>query len=216
MPQFPLVKKCNKCNNYYWLDDRNVYTQKQFEAEHPWVKATDVKFLTLKETIQAAEEKPMQDVADTHRFEVDAAELLTIEELQEAIDSKFYKRRKDETAVRVRLWWRLNAKRRVNGDAGMTPRELDMMVANTTRLAKLLKKGKEHEDRMMAAECYRHLGEFDKCRKILHKGLPDGLEWIGKLLLDECDKNNRIVIELTIEKLFAGEYDHAFGGFETN
>lgn len=74
-------------------------------------------------------------------------------------------------------------------------KEEEFWERNLRRVLILLQPEKD-EDRLVKAEIYRNLGEFDNCRQMLETVVDETNFWIVSILLKECERMNRCVVSL--------------------
>lgn len=74
--------------------------------------------------------------------------------------------------------------------------EEDFWELNLRRILTLINTDNSN-DRLIAAEIYRNLGDFEKCRQLLMKPIVEPYySWMVPLMLEQCELLNRCVVEL--------------------
>ena len=176
--EFPAITKCKKCQKFYWLDGGN----KAGYYGGGWV-------------YDANRDKTTPDAWK----KADFVGLLSVDELQEAIDAKAYADSvENEMYLRKMLWWGLNdrAKRE---DAEPLARSITVQYAENCHalLALLIPEGGEMSGggRLMVAELCKDMEMFDVCEEVLRTIKELELRGIVDRLIGECKRKNRIGVE---------------------
>jgi len=123
----------------------------------------------------------------------DSVEFLDVADLFRAL--KIYPQ--DELYIRQCIWWKENdyARRFLKYNE---KQDLSDIVRydeeNCNALLKLLDKN-EYGQKIMMAELYRNLGQFDICMELIET-LPLNCHWLKWQFKEECVKKNRFVIQL--------------------
>jgi hypothetical protein len=176
IPDYPEIIKCKECKTFYWLKDENEVDKYEFSNDK------------INEKWENADE----------------AELLTLDEYNEAISSKIYNNEDEEKYLRIKLWWAFNDRIREDKEIFISNTDKAMYESNSRKLIDIIIKDnfwafldKDNMDELiMCAELYRNLGLYWDCDDLLDHISNDYL-WIREILLNECVKNNKKVIELT-------------------
>ena len=126
---------------------------------------------------------------------IEEAVFLTIYEIQEAIDLNISKNNKELEYLRIRLWWALNDKIRENDNIGFDKNEKILYESNCKILIELLDKNNLNE-KIMIAELFRNIGNYNECKKIMKTIKNKDYNWIKDIFENECQKNNSKVILL--------------------
>jgi len=126
---------------------------------------------------------------------VEYAEYLSLNDWYEAINSGIAENKEKEIYLRKKLWWVYNDRVR-NGEKLFVDRNDEAVYkSNCIRLIELLDKYKADE-RIMVAELYRNIEDYDQCINTLERIMAKGYKEIRKILKNECNKRNRYVIEI--------------------
>ena len=118
------------------------------------------------------------------------AESLTKNEYIEALNLKAYKNKDQERYVRCNLWRALNY--------SMGENEKAIYESNCKKLIKLYNM-EDIDEKLLIAELYRNIGNFSESMTILKTIRKKEYIRIKKLLIQECQKENKKTIELTDE-----------------
>ena len=124
-----------------------------------------------------------------------SAHFLSIEEYFETISTNVFADIKDEKFLRIKLWQSFNDRTRNGEELFRSEKSKVVYEANCERLTGILNHADINE-KLMMAECYRNLGKFDECRRILETISDEKYLWQKEQIKNECYKNNRKVIEL--------------------
>ncbi|MDR2870282.1 MAG: hypothetical protein LBV04_07525 [Deferribacteraceae bacterium] len=170
---FPEIVKCQNCKTFYWLDNQNRYGE------------TESMLINTSKIVKRSDPE-LQGAYD--------AAFLSVEEYAEAIESELYRNQEELEYLRRWLWWTYNDRSRRKKDLYVTEYDNAIYEQNCHSLIGLLDKSDETEE-IMIAELFRNLGDFDACLKIL-ENLKDKYTWLKDLLIEECNKNNRLTIVL--------------------
>ena len=127
--------------------------------------------------------------------EADKAEFLTLNEYQEAIDLRIFNDNKEEHYIRLKYWWTFNDKIRENKNITFNENEEKLYEENCIKLISLLDEN-EINNKIMIAELFRNIGEFNKCIDFFNKIKEEEYSWIIDILRKECSKNNKKVVIL--------------------
>ena len=127
--------------------------------------------------------------------DVKRAEFLTIYDCQSALENKIYESKDDEVYLRQKLWWGFNDRVRNNEPIYKGEKDKKLWLENINKLLELLDI-EELEEKIMIAELFRNLGEFQKCIEIATTLENTELDWIREALVSECLEKNRSVVRL--------------------
>lgn len=166
-PEFPNLTKCKKCDTIFWLS--------KLEAIGTYKSANP--------------DNPKWQKADL-------AEFLDIDEYNIAIKTGVAENKKEELFIRQRIWWAYND--RYRNDCKIFIDEDDELNwrANVNELMNLLDQT-DISHSIILAELNRNLGNFEKCISIIESIDNEELNWIKDKFLNECERKNRFVIQLT-------------------
>lgn len=167
LPEFPNLTKCEKCDTILWLSD---------------MKAIDTN------AIRDTENVLPQKNADRVKF-------LGVHDLSRFLEWDTVKNDKErEKTVRQRIWWTFNDRVRAGKEIFVQENDEVLWKQNCVRLIELLDT-KDVNQKIMAAELHRNLGEFDACMELIN-ALDDDFDWIIEKFKKECDNKNKTLIKL--------------------
>jgi hypothetical protein len=167
LPDFPNLTKCNQCNTILWLSEmKEIATCDIWEEEF----------------------KPEWENADRADF-LDIADLFRALELDSVKKSK-----KKEVYVRRQIWWTFNDRVRENKEIFSHEQDEVLWKQNCQRLIKLFNTA-DINQKIMTAELYRNLGEFDVCMELINS-LNKKFDWVVKKFRNACKNKNRFLIKL--------------------
>ena len=173
LPEFPNLTKCKKCDTIFWLNDlKEIGTCDAWDKECPpeWKKANRAKFL---------------DVTDLFR----CLEMETVKYNNE-----------EEKDVRLQIWWTFNdllRKKKLKFFYKILMNyhsNNSLWKYNCKRLIELLDKTDVNQ-KIMTAELYRNLGEFDECMKLINS-LDKNLDWVTEKFKIECENKNKLLVQI--------------------
>ena len=167
LPDFPNLTKCTKCNTILWLSE-----MKELGTCESWSEKS----------------KPEWE-------NVDYADFLCITDLFRALEISSVKNDKEkELFVRHCIWWTFNDRIRANKTIFIQDSDEILWKQNCLRLIELYDTT-DINQKITTAELYRNLGEFDACMKLINS-LDSNFDWIIEKFKLECDKKNKLLIEL--------------------
>lgn len=168
MPDRPDITKCQKCKKILWLDD-----QCDIGSYDLW-------------------EEPN---VDAEWKNADQAYFLTIDEYLEALDSNLPEFIEQEYYLRLRVWWAYNDRVRWKGNK-LFKNEQDeaLWKANLEKLLELLDLD-DYNDKIMSAEIYRCLGDFETCLSIIRGIQEPDFENIKDAFTKACKEKNTNVFQ---------------------
>lgn len=128
----------------------------------------------------------------------DEVEFLSLDDLLKVLDTDLAKVKENEKLIRRSIWWAYNDRVRSDDELFVNSEDEIIWKNNCLRLVALLNK-EDINEKIMTAELYRNLGEFDECMNLINeiKG-SDRAYMIKKIFRAECEKKNRLVIRLFI------------------
>jgi len=180
LAEFPIITKCIKCDTIFWLSKMEPI------KKIPW--GYNYK-------------KPS---------EYQEAIFLTIEDYFRALENGLAENQQDEKYIRMQIWWAYNDRIRINDFTIFLPETIainknnklftdnnDEMKwrENCEKLISILDPSIEDE-KIMIAELYRNLGDFEKCKSIILDIDNDEINWIKERFLKECELKNKLVVLL--------------------
>lgn len=166
LPEYPDLTKCESCNHIFWLSK-----QKQIgEFEYGDTVKNEWEF-------------------------ADDAEFLSIPDYYQALETGVAKNKEEEIDIRMRLWWSYND--RIRNSENIFNDENDELRwhDNVNKLLTILDLNDDN-DKIVAAELYRNLGNFDACRDVVNSIENEDLEWVKEKFLKACNEKNRWVIQM--------------------
>lgn len=167
LPEYPEITKCKECNIILWLNVSNEAGTYGFEG-----------------TTQ-----PEWECSDK-------ADFLTIDDHFEAIEEGLASNKDDELYIRRRIWWTYND--RIRNGKNIFESENDELrwKDNLYKFLDLLDTTNINH-KIMTAEIYRNLGEFNNCISIIESIDNEQFGWLISKFVNECRANNRWVILLS-------------------
>lgn len=153
----------NTLGAQYWTDGKceaPMLPENPLLRKHP----TTGELFWTGECEEIAEEDPWGEEFKDVPF----AETPTLSDYQAAIKAGLAETPKKERYVRTHAWWAANDAVRHGGKSEAAPD-----VENLNRLLELLDQN-EPNQRLMAAEIHRELGDFEHCGNLLHFEFPRG------------------------------------------
>jgi hypothetical protein len=166
LPEFPYITKCKKCETIFWLDE----TSEEGVYSRDWENNTDFD-------------------------EPDRAEFLNIQEYLSAIEKGLARNNNELLYLRQRIWWLFNDRTRDNQEIFKTKEEEAIYRENCNGLLAILDKH-DLNQKIMAAEVKRNLGDFDACLDIIETIDHDGISWLKDIFIRNCKEQNRLVVVL--------------------
>ncbi len=125
----------------------------------------------------------------------DNLEFLGIDDHFKALEAGIAKNKQEELFIRVRIWWAYNDRTRKRMKIFEDTNDELRWNDNANILLKLFNQSDINE-KIMAAELNRNMGNYENCIEIFQSIENNGLDWIKKLLINECEQKNRWVIKL--------------------
>jgi hypothetical protein len=170
LPEFPNLTKCKKCDTILWLSE-----MKEIGTYDSWDEECNPKWENA-----------------------DRAEFLNIADLFRSLELDTVKNDKEkEKVVRHRIWWTYNNRIRAGKELFIQDNDEVLWRQNCQRLIELFDTTDINE-KIMTAELYRNLGEFDVCLKLINS-LDSNLDWIVEKLKMECNNRNKRLIKLNTD-----------------
>lgn len=166
LPEFPNLTKCEKCNNFLWLDKLKEI------GTYGW-----------------------KDNQNSNWQNADEAKFLEIDDYFDALKSEIVENKIDEGFIRKHIWWAYNDRRRDGLEIFIDENDELRWKENCIELLNLLDFS-DINQRIMTAEINRNLGNFEKCISIINTIDNNDMEWLQEKFITECNKNNKWVIKL--------------------
>jgi hypothetical protein len=166
MPRFPDLTKCRKCDSIFWLSE-------------------------LKEVGSYSWDEP----EDPTWKDADPAEFLNIEDSFRALESGMARDKEEEKYIRKQIWWGYNDRIR-NGQNIFKDAQDELRWKENIELLLRLLDPSDTDEKIMSAELYRNLGDFENCQKLIQSLENNELDWLRDIFLNECRQKNRWVVKL--------------------
>jgi uncharacterized C2H2 Zn-finger protein len=119
-------------------------------------------------------------------------DFLNLKDLFRALNENTSK--KKEVCIRQMIWWTFNDRLRQNKALFIDEDDENLWQFNCSTLLKLLDKN-DINQKIMIAELYRNLGQYEQCLEIINS-LPDDFDWLKNQFKVECKKHNPILFEI--------------------
>lgn len=123
--------------------------------------------------------------------DADESEFLSIADYHRAIESRVA----DEIFLRERLWWAYNDRIRNEEVIFQDIHDEARWENNLRELLTLLDITKVNQ-KIMAAEIHRNLGEFDECIRMIASIKDNSLDWLKDKFIEECRIKYRWLMEV--------------------
>ncbi len=98
--------------------------------------------------------------------------------------------------IRKRIWWSYNDRLRKGGKLFRFINDEVRWKENIHRLLELLNI-EQDDQKIMIAELYRNLGDFERCLELINSIEDAEVEWLKALFQRECKMKNQNVFLLT-------------------
>ncbi len=166
LPELPDLTKCPNCNAMFWLSKMKEM-------------GTSLNDMQENEAWAMAEE----------------VDFLTIDEYQIALEGNVYGSQEEELFIRQRIWWGFND--RVRDGKGIFFSDDDEVLWRNNALKLLALFDIENlNHKIMVAELYRNLGDFEKCMEIINSIKDSNLASLKELFKKACLNSNRKVFQV--------------------
>lgn len=164
--EFPDLTKCKKCKALFWLSK-----------------------------LQEIGTYHLGDFPDPEWREADKARFLTIGEYTTALKTDIAENNEEELKIRLSLWRAYNDRLRKGQEIFRTEKDESIWSENVKQLLVLLDES-DNSHRLLCAEINRNLGDFEKCVSLTQSVDDEHLNWIKDILLNECKRKNKWLVEL--------------------
>ena len=171
LPEFPDLTDCKKCRNIFWLSKTKNI------GKYSW----------------GDDPNPLRENADL-------AEFLSIHNYFKALNTNVVENLNEELHIRKRIWWSFNDRIRNGGKLFRFVNDEVRWKANIDRLLELLDI-EQVDQKIMVAELYRNLGNFERCLELINSIEDSELEWIKMVFNKECRNRNTAVFLLNEDEL---------------
>jgi hypothetical protein len=166
LPEFPNLTKCKKCNTFFWLSKIKKI------GTYKW-----------------------GDNENSQWQKADKAEFLEIEDYFNAISKGIAENKDEELFIRQRIWWSYNDRQRNGKNQFIDDKDETKWRENCNKLILLLDQS-DLNQKIMISELKRNLGDFAGCLALIVSIENDELNWLKEKFINECEKENRLVIKL--------------------
>lgn len=166
LPEFPNLTKCPTCKHLFWLSKQEEYASYTYE------------------TGPSAEWVNASD-----------AKFPSIRDYFIALENGLAEDNEEEIDVRMRIWWAYNDRLRKSKNIFKDENDELRWTDNIHKLLLILNV-EEDNDKVVAAELHRNLGNFDACIEIINSIKNDDLEWVKEKFLNACKEKNRWVVRM--------------------
>jgi hypothetical protein len=122
-------------------------------------------------------------------------EFLGIDDYFKALDSGIAENKQEELYIRQRIWHLYNDRVRDGKNQFIDEKDEIRWRKNCFELISLLDQS-DLNQKIIVAEIYRNLGDFENCIKIIQSIDNDDFNWIKDKLIYECNRKNKHVIQL--------------------
>lgn len=169
LPEFPDLTKCKKCNTNFWLSNLE-----------------EIGYCGI-----------FYEENDNEAWEhADVVSFLDIDDYFKTLHCEMGAKKEDERATRILIWQAYND--RVRKDKAMfnNPQEEAKWTENCKRLLELLDTSTT-EQKIITAEVYRNLCNFEKCIETIQSIDDEVFNWMKEQYIHACKNHNKALIELT-------------------
>jgi len=177
------ITKCEKCDNIFWVKDAKEIGKFSFTNK-------DLSFTDKNIPQKWRGLKPISN--------------LEIDDLVKAVKEKAHEV-KDEIYLRKLLWWKINDPIRQGKEQSISEKRLEIFKDNLQMLKSIL--GNTNENRIMKAEIYRELGNFDNVSKLL-SDLPKKYDTVFEKIQSLAKQKNSLVSEYSLDDPHAKQRDY--------
>ena len=190
-----VITKCEKCKNYFWLDD-HIGTVPLCGMRSP--RRELLKLVNVPEAHLSNWEKNEKELKWEYAEAVNYG--LKLHELKRILKGELSQ--PQEKYVRKEIWYKFNDRLRKGKEIFLNEKEELFWIKNTEALIKLM-----DSLILVKAELYRNLGDFKKCSEILNT-IDEKLykrhhlyEYSTyKQIIKECKKKNRWLAKVELKE----------------
>ncbi len=133
-------------------------------------------------------------ISDKSFEKIDKAEYMTIEDYFFAISKGLAENNKEELEIRIKIWWTYNDRVRKGLPLYNDEDDEADWKLNLIELLVLLDKN-DFNDKILIAEIFRSLGDFNRCLSIINTLGPE-YSWISENFKKQCEIGNKLVFKL--------------------
>jgi hypothetical protein len=167
LPDFPAITKCEKCQNIFWINEAEEIGNYEFSVP-----------------------SNKQDWEKAQRVT-----FLSYQEYYSVLKTKLIRSKADEIFIRIRILWEYNDSYRKGRTSHQSNEGKLKKTENIEALIALLDKNDVNQ-KLLIAELYRNLGNFDEAINLLNTIDNDKLNSIKERMIEECKKQNTLVFQL--------------------
>jgi hypothetical protein len=177
LPEYPNLTKCKKCDRIFWLSKLKEIGTFCWDDFPCWLDGSGGNPKTL-----------------TWR-NADSATFLNIDDYQKAIEMGLIENVAEEIMIRQNIWWAYNDRIRDGQNIFTNDEDEERWKDNINLLMNLLDQS-DINQRIMVADIYRNLGDFESCIHLIRS--IDSIEhyWLKEQFENECKNKNRWVVEI--------------------
>ena len=164
-PEFPKITKCSKCNEIFWID-----------------KAKQIGKYRIGDKI------------DEQWANAEKTKFLNIYEYNQALECSIFNSDYQELFFRQRILWGFNDRVRSGEPMFINDSDKILYHDNIHKLLEIL----DHKDlnqKILAAELSRNLGNFEKCMEVSESINDAKLTWLINSFEKECKLKNKNVFQ---------------------
>lgn len=169
LPDFPAITKCEKCRNIFWVSDAKEIGSYEFDA-----------------TPLRKEWENAQRVT-----------FLSYMEYYKVLNTDLIRSKEDEIFIRTRILWEYNDSYRKGRTSHESEEGKIKKKENIEALIALLDINDVNQ-KLLMAELYRNLCNFDEAINLLNTNDDEKLKWIKERMIEECNKQNSLVFQLNL------------------
>lgn len=164
--EFPNLTKCKSCDKIFWLSKIEEI------GTYEWDENENLEW----------ENASM-------------AEFLNIYDYFKALESNVGENEKEVLWIRKRIWWAFNDRLREGEKIFNMESDEELWLQNCKALIALFDLNMV-SDKIMIAELYRNIGDFESSFKLLNEIDAPDLQWLTVKLKKECENENKWEIQL--------------------
>jgi hypothetical protein len=202
LPSFPIITKCNKCNEFFKINEAKVKYKYTFTDETEGINKTSNIFSSFLNIFKntKVDKKDEIDINEKYNQALDSAldiNFLTIQEILEFLDQE-NNDIKNEKMLRKDLWYIFNDRVKDNEKIFKTKNDSNTYNDNLKMLIKLYWDDFNTDDeRLLVWEMYRNLWNFNSAKNIYQWVTNEELIPFIDILIQECENKNKLVILLS-------------------
>ncbi len=191
----PFISKCKECRNFFWTDELEEINIPNLNF-NTWGIELDSE---ISIPILNSENRLVRHAEYIYKLKFDREiakiPFLEINEYFQAIKKGLGETIDKEILLRREIWWTYNTRIRNNKKLFTSEKDETRWADNVKKLIEILDDSTIN-NKLMIAELYRNLGSFETSINILNTINNEELNWIKYILIEECKKNNKLVVRL--------------------